>query len=136
VPAETVTAPVVPPLPTSVALVVPSICKLNLPGSVLGVRTLLTVIVPVFGTVRPEIGTLPQEHFDLVSAVVSSSLEQVPPVWLAQVVQVPTSACPLASESWHLMLTVWVVRNVVGLLLLMSPQVLAKLGELDVYSAL
>ena len=45
----TFTAPVVPPSPTFGAgsAVVPSICRLNLPGSVVGFRSLTTSIVPV-----------------------------------------------------------------------------------------
>src|SRR5204862_7464353 len=47
VPVLTVIAPVVSPLPASVAFVVPSIWRLNLPGSLVGERVLRTSIEPV-----------------------------------------------------------------------------------------
>src|SRR2546421_4468554 len=64
-PADTVIAPVVPPLPTlaPVPAVAPSICRLNRPGSLDGASTSFTVREPVWrrlwNTQVASIGVLP-----------------------------------------------------------------------------
>lgn len=72
------------------------------------VDVVLDVVVVVGGTLRPEMLTRPQLHFEPVPGSVVSSLVHTAPALLSQLVHVPASTMLSALESAHV---TWVVKS-------------------------